>query len=89
MALGGQQSQVLWLIQRQGLALVLGGLAIGIPTALVLSRLMKSLLFHVNAIDQITFVTASAVLIIVSLVACYLPARRATRVDPISSLRYG
>jgi predicted permease len=88
MALGAQQSQVLMLVQRQGMLLVLAGLAIGILGALGLTWLMRSLLFHVSAADPLTFVLVAVTLIAVSLVASYLPARRAARVDPMIALRW-
>jgi putative ABC transport system permease protein len=76
------------LVQRQGVALVLIGLAIGLAGALALTRLMTSLLFRVQATDPITFMLVAAVLIAVSLGACLVPARRAAKVDPIVALRY-
>jgi putative ABC transport system permease protein len=88
MALGAQRAQVLMLVQRQGVALVLIGLAIGLAGALALTRLMTSLLFRVQATDPITFMLVAAVLIAVSLGACLVPARRAAKVDPIVALRY-
>ncbi len=88
MALGAQKAQVLMLVQRQGMALVLLGLAIGVAGALALTQLMASLLFRVQATDPVTFVLVGAVLIAVSLAACLVPARRATKVDPIVALRY-
>ena len=88
MALGAQQSQVLLLVERQGMLLVLAGLAIGVAGALALTRLMTSLLFRVAPADPFTFAVVGAVLIAASLLACYLPARRAASVDPIVALRY-
>jgi putative ABC transport system permease protein len=88
MALGAQKAQVLMLVQRQGMALVLMGLAIGVAGALALTPLMTSLLFRVQSTDPITFVLVAAVLIAVSLGACLVPARRAAKVDPIVALRY-
>jgi putative ABC transport system permease protein len=79
---------VLILVQRQGMALVLIGLGIGLAGALALTQLMSTLLFRVQATDPITFVLVAAVLIAVSLGACLVPARRATNVDPIVALRY-
>ena len=87
MALGAQKAQVLMLVERQGLRLVLIGLAIGMAGALALTQLMTSLLFHVPATDPVTFVLVAAVLIAVSLAACLAPARRAAQVDPIVALR--
>jgi predicted permease len=94
MALGARQSQVLFYIERQGLVLTLAGVALGMIGAFALTRsatverLMSGLLFRVDAKDPLTFAAVAAVLVVVSLGACYLPARRAARVDPIVALRY-
>jgi predicted permease len=88
MALGAEKSQVLMLVQRQGLVLVLIGLGIGLAGALALTRVMTSLLFRVQATDPVTFLVVAVVLIAVSLAACLVPARRAAKVDPIVALRY-
>jgi macrolide transport system ATP-binding/permease protein len=88
MALGAQKTDVLRLVMGRGVMLTLIGLAIGLATALALTRLIKSLLFGVSAVDPATFVIASLILAVVALLACYLPARRATKVDPMTALRY-
>ncbi|HJZ81428.1 MAG TPA: ABC transporter permease [Pyrinomonadaceae bacterium] len=88
MALGARQSDVLKLVVGHGLMLTLVGLGIGVVGALTMTRLMKSLLFGVTATDATTFVTVSLALIVVSLLACYIPGRRATKVDPLEALRY-
>jgi putative ABC transport system permease protein len=88
MALGAQQSQVLFFIERQGLVLTLAGVAVGFAGAFGLTRLMNDLLFRVDSRDPLTFAAVAAVLVVVSLAACYLPARRAARVDPMVALRY-
>jgi len=87
MALGAQHRAVLMLMLKQGLRLTLIGTAIGLAGALALTRLMSSLLFGVDAADPATFAVIVPLLIVVSLIACYLPARRATRIDPLIALR--
>jgi predicted permease len=88
MALGARPGQVLLLVQRQGMLLVLSGLAIGLVGGLLLTRLMSSLLFHVAPRDPFALAAGAATLVLVSLLACYLPARRAALVDPLIALRY-
>ena len=88
MALGAQKSQVLSLVIRHGLRLILVGIGVGLVAALALTRVMGSLLFEVRPTDPVTYLAVSALLLVVGFLACWLPARRATRVDPIQSLRY-
>ena len=88
MALGAGRRDVLRLFMQQGMRLVLLGLVIGLGGAFVLTRLMSSLLFGVSATDKVTFVVVALGLTIVGVCACYLPARRATKVDPLVALRY-
>ena len=88
MALGARQRHVLGLFIGDGMRLVLLGLVIGLGGAFALTRLMTSLLFGVSATDLTTFVVVALALVTVGLLACYLPARRATRVDPLVALRY-
>jgi predicted permease len=87
MALGAQTGHVLWLVLKKGLALAVLGLALGLSAALWLTRLVAALLFGVSRNDLATFFAVGAVTLLVALVACYLPARRATRVDPLEALR--
>jgi putative ABC transport system permease protein len=86
-ALGAQARDVLMLVIKRGLSVAIAGMAIGIAAAFVLTRLMSSLLFGVRAIDPFTFGAVAGVLILVALAACFFPARRAARVDPITALR--
>ena len=87
-ALGARATDVLTLILKHGLALATIGVALGLGASFALTRLMKSLLFGVSATDPLTFVVISIVLAGVALGACFVPARRASRVDPIEALRY-
>ena len=87
-ALGAQLKDVLKLVLSQGLKLTIVGIGLGIVGALALVRLIKSLLFGVTAHDPVTFISVSAVLFAVAVIACLIPARRATRVDPLVALRY-
>jgi putative ABC transport system permease protein len=88
MALGAQPSDVLKLVIRNGMTLALIGVAVGLAGAFALTRLMASLLFQVTPTDASTFTAVPIILIVVALLACCIPARRATRVDPLVALRY-
>ena len=88
MALGAQAHNVLVLVLRQGMKLVLIGLAIGIPVSLAVARVLSSMLVGLTTSDALTIAVVTALLTGVTLLACYLPARRATRVDPLETLRY-
>ena len=88
MAIGAQPEDVLQFILGGGAKLILVGLCVGIAGAFALAQLMRSLLFGISAIDPLTFIAAAILLTLVALLACYIPARRAMRVDPLVALRY-
>jgi ABC-type antimicrobial peptide transport system permease subunit len=88
-ALGAERRDVLRLVLGQALGLALPGVALGIGGAFALTRVMEGLLFHVSATNPTTYVGVAALFVSVALAASYLPARRATRVDPAAALRFG
>jgi putative ABC transport system permease protein len=87
MALGAEQRDVLKLVVGQGMVPALIGLAIGVAGAIGLSRFMSSFLFNVSVTDPVTFAVIATLLFMVAVAACYLPARRAAKVDPMEALR--
>jgi predicted permease len=88
MALGAQETRILRVVLREAMTLTVLGIAIGVPAALVASRLVASMLYGLKPTDPLTIVSAAAVMAAVALLAAYVPARRASRVDPIVALRY-
>ncbi|HET9837412.1 MAG TPA: ABC transporter permease [Candidatus Angelobacter sp.] len=87
LALGAQTHDVVWMVLKKGLVLAIIGVAIGLGAALWLTRLLASLLFGVRPTDPLTFIAVAGLMVVVALLACYLPARRATQVDPLAALR--
>jgi putative ABC transport system permease protein len=88
LALGAQPRDVIKLVLKRGLALTLLGVGLGASASLLLTRLLKDFLFEVSATDPLTFVTIAVMLLSVALFACLIPARRATKVNPLVALRY-
>ena len=88
LALGAERRDVLKLVVKQGMRLSLTGVLLGLAAAFAVSRVLSGMLFGVQSTDPITYFAAAAVLTATTLLACYLPARRATRVDPVVALRY-
>jgi putative ABC transport system permease protein len=88
MALGAKPLEILRLVLRQGLVLALVGVAVGLATALAVTRVLSTMLYGISATDAVTFVGISLFLLFVAMMASYIPARRAMRVDPMVALRY-
>ena len=88
LALGATPIKMLLLVIRKGMGLTFVGVVVGVFASFALTRLMRSLLFGVGATDPLTFITVTLVLLMVSLLACWIPAWRAARVDPMAALRY-
>ena len=88
LALGASRSNILRIVLRQGLGLAAVGAAVGLVCALIVSQLMASLLYGIRPTDPLTFAGVAFLFLGVALLACYLPARRAIRVDPMIALRY-
>ncbi len=87
MALGAQRGDVVRAVLRDGAAMTLPGIGIGVVVALALTRLMSSMLFGVKPTDVVTFVSVAGILCAIALLACYMPARRAAKLDPMQALR--
>jgi putative ABC transport system permease protein len=87
-ALGAQPKEVFRLVTGEGLRLALIGVAVGFAASLALTRVLHSFLYEISALDPITYVTVGALLVGVGILASFLPARRATRVDPLAALRH-
>jgi putative ABC transport system permease protein len=87
-ALGAEPHRVMWLVLGQGFRLTLSGIALGLALSLAMTRLLANLLFNVGATDPITLAGVVTLLVLVTVLACYVPARRATRVDPLVALRH-
>jgi ABC-type antimicrobial peptide transport system permease subunit len=88
MALGAQRSDVLKLVVRQAMIVVLAGVGIGLLASWALTRIMKSLLFNVSVTDPLTFTVIAVLMILIALLASLIPAKRATKVDPLVALRH-
>jgi putative ABC transport system permease protein len=88
LALGAQKGDVLRMILRQGMRLTLIGITVGLAAAFVLTRFLSTLLHEVNDKDPMTFTAVALLVAVIALLACYIPARRATKVDPLIALRY-
>jgi putative ABC transport system permease protein len=88
MALGAERGDVLKIVVGQGLRSALAGTCVGVAASIGLTRFLQTMLFGVKPTDPVTFVAVSLVLLVVAWLACYIPARRATKIDPIEALRY-
>ena len=85
--MGAQQSDILRLVIGEGFVLALAGIVLGLSGAFALTRVMKTLLFRVNATDTATFAIVAVLFLVAALAASYIPARRATRIDPMAAFR--
>jgi putative ABC transport system permease protein len=88
LALGAQRSDVLWLVMKEGAKFAAAGIALGLAGAFAVARLLSSQLYGVTPMDAITYISVAVLVAIVTLAACYVPARRAMAIDPIIALRY-
>lgn len=88
MALGAQRGQVLWMVLRESLTVCAAGIVVGLPVAMVCSRLVRSMLFNLSPFDPLAFLVALVGVSVVTLLATAIPARRASSVNPIVALRY-
>ena len=88
MALSAQMRDILQMVLKQGMLLVFIGIGVGLTASWLLTRLMTKLLYKTSATDPVTFLSIAVLLIVVALLACYSPGRRATKVDPLDALRY-
>jgi putative ABC transport system permease protein len=88
MALGARPDDVHRMVIRQGMRLALTGVAVGLAGEFVVSRILSSLLYEISGADALIYAGVSILLVLIALVACYIPARRAARVDPMVALRY-
>jgi putative ABC transport system permease protein len=88
MALGAQTAEVRWLVLKAGLRSLLAGIAIGVPASIAVARILQNRIWGIKSADPLTLVAVSLVLTAVGLAACYIPARRATKVDPMVALRF-
>jgi ABC-type antimicrobial peptide transport system permease subunit len=86
-ALGAGRERILGMVLREGAALSAAALAVGLPTAWMLTRTLSGQLYHVSSADPVIYVSVATLLLAVALLACYVPARRATRIDPMNTLR--
>jgi ABC-type antimicrobial peptide transport system permease subunit len=88
MALGAQRRDIFSLVLKQGIILALIGVGIGLGAAIGLSKAVASVLYGISATDPVTFILVAGIIIAVALLACFFPARKATKVDPITAMRY-
>jgi predicted permease len=88
MALGARRSDVLWLVMKEGARFSLAGIALGLGGAFLLARLLRAQLYGVGAVDSLTYVSVALLVALVTLLACYIPARRAMQIDPLAALHY-